>query len=198
MFDRLGCCLAALAIEGAAGDAGLAAALPQGARPVTVARAAQEVPGAVRTALGLPAARAGALLVPFAGRAPACAVRVVRRNPRWLYLEFPDSEIAAEGSRFGLLTDPAVAAWRYTVPAPGLVRLYVCLRSGTSMAAQVLEKQGLIRLAVQGAFPGSQQVAPGRSTAGPERDGPGPVAPLAPEGPRPPADPVVLPPGGEP
>jgi hypothetical protein len=194
MSDRLGGCVVALTIGLAAGEPGLAVARPtRQAPPEGVSR---EAPGAVSTALGVPAQQGRALLVPYAGKVPDYAVHVLRGNPRWLYFEFPASEIAADGRRFGVLEDPAMAAWMYTVPAPGRVRLYVRLRSRTPLVAQVLEPQGLIRLAAQGTFAGPSRPAAGREVGQP--DGRGPVAPLEPVEPSFPADPVVPPPGGEP
>lgn len=151
------------------------------------------------TALGAPAGDGSALLVPFAGDAPDYAVRVHRGNPRWLYFEFLGCELAADGGRFGVCEDPAIAAWMYTVPQPGRVRLYLRLRRQGPVVAQVLEREGLIRFAA-----GRSRLAVplGRLAPRREPDPPGfqPAGPQEPAEPAFPADPVVpevLPPGGE-
>lgn len=156
------------------------------------------------TALGSPAGDGTALLVPFVGEAPDYAVHVHRGNPRWLYFEFVGCEIAADGSRFGVCEDPSIAAWMYTVPGPGRVRLYLRLRRQSPVVAQVLEGDGLIRFAAgkgRLALP-LGRLAPRRLPAviAPVPEARAPEAPREPEEPTFPADPVVppvVPPGGE-
>jgi hypothetical protein len=197
MSDQRGRRLVALAIGVSLGGAGKADARPEaGGWPPLPVQASRGLAGEARTALGAPAERGRALVVPYAGQAPDYAVHVLRGNPRWLYFEFAASEIAAEGRRFGVLEDPAIAAWMYTVPARGRVRLYVRLRTRTPVVAQILEPQGLIRVAAQVASPARPRIDAGRALPDPELAGP--TAPQEPAEPSFPADPVVVPPGGEP
>lgn len=111
------------------------------------------------------------LVLPYKGQEPDFTVVVYYKNPRWVYFDFNNAYITAEGERFEtFLADSAFEGWMLSQRKGGLkTRLYLKLKSPGQVVAQVHDESRQIWLEVPGRTP---------AKAAPDPNGPNAPSPV--------------------
>jgi hypothetical protein len=121
------------------------------------------------------------LVLPYKGEEPDFTVVVYYKNPKWVYFDFANAYLSAEGQKFETFTtDTAFDGWMLSQRQGALkTRLYLKLKAETQIVAQVHPESRQIWLEVpskRGAKPAAPKAAePAKDTA------PVPAATSAPE-----------------
>lgn len=99
------------------------------------------------------------LVLPYKGLEPDFNVVVYYKNPRWVYFDFSNAYITAEGQRFEtFVSNPAFEGWMLSQRKGGLkTRLYLKLRAPGQVVAQVRDESHQIWLEVPGRHPAAPQ-----------------------------------------
>lgn len=113
------------------------------------------------------------LVLPYKGQEPDFTVVVYYKNPRWVYFDFNNAYITAEGERFEtFLADSAFEGWMLSQRKGGLkTRLYLKLKAPGQVVAQVHDESRQIWLEVPGRTPAkppaAQPAAPAQADEAP-------------------------------
>jgi hypothetical protein len=110
------------------------------------------------------------LVLPYKGQEPDFTVVVYYKNPRWVYFDFNNAYITAEGERFEtFLADSAFEGWMLSQRKGGLkTRLYLKLKAPGQVVAQVHDESRQIWLEVPGRTPAKPPAAkPAAATPAP-------------------------------
>lgn len=101
------------------------------------------------------------LVLPYKGQEPDFTVVVYYKNPRWVYFDFNNAYITAEGERFEtFLADSAFEGWMLSQRKGGLkTRLYLKLKAPGQVVAQVHDESQQIWLEVPGRAPAKPPAA---------------------------------------
>lgn len=117
------------------------------------------------------------LVLPYKGEEPDFTVVVYYKNPKWVYFDFANAYLSAEGQKFETFTtDTAFDGWMLSQRQGALkTRLYLKLKAETQIVAQVHPESRQIWLEV----PGKRVAKPAAPKAAePEKDT-APVVPAA-------------------